>query len=179
MLDRILLPPDFLPLIDDAPRLLVLADYVEEHPSSAGNLSAEQHAYLLKLLRSTAKLWASTPCVGIPRRLVGGGMEVWARYSSQGWSRAETTRVTDRRIWVEFPYRPLHPSGVQRAERAWWDVEPRGDWQEKHWPKPSPRIGYGTGVNAMLAAALTLDQRPKVATVGAEQPSLFTEDLDQ
>ena len=183
MLDRITMPPEFLPLIDDAPRLRVLADYIEENPSAAGSLSAEQHAYLLKLLRATARLWSQTPCVGIPRKLVREGMLVWARFSSQGWTRAEVESVGGRSIHLTFPYRPHAGSGLlKRGRRAWWDLEPRGMqsldecWPPiTRWPKPAPRIGYGTGVNAMLAAALAFDPRPKVAMAGGEQPGLFEE----
>lgn len=142
------LPPRLLPCIDDDMKLLALSDLVEEQGEPA----------LADHLRWVAREWQFNH--GIPRRLVVSGMNVWARFASQGWSRARVDVITERHIWVEFPHRPArgHLSGnypvYPRAPRAWWDLEPRGDWQGRHWGKPKARRGYATGTNAALAAAL-------------------------
>ncbi len=160
-------PFEFLPIDADPVRLLVLADWCEEH----GRNELARH------LRATARLWQRN--AGLPRRLVRRGMSVWARYSSIGWSRAVVSCVTSERIFLAFPYRPrryhasipdpaqpgpgphrheafiLREVHGQSGERAWWDLEPRGDWDgRRFWEKPAPRRGYGAVTNAAIAAAL-------------------------
>ena len=51
----------------------------------------------------------------------------------------------------------------QLGERAWWDLEPRGNRGDPvannvlaRYQKPSPRKGYGATTNARLAKALTM-----------------------
>jgi hypothetical protein len=153
------LPTDLLPCIDDYPRLRVIADYVGER----GDTELERH------LRWVAHEWERYR--GLKRRDVEVGMTVWARYSSSGWSRAVVAKVTPRKIVVEFPHRKVRhwtKHAVQQAERAWWDLEPRGEWQGTRYKRPKPRKGYGTQKNAALAAALCFDQAARVSKAKSE-----------
>lgn len=177
MTDRIHLPAEFLPCIDDPVRLLVMADWINEH----GDLALAQH------LRWTAREWEWGR--GLRRSELTEGLEVWARYSSSGWSRAAIDQITDRHVWVIFPYRKQRgwtARQVQRAARAWWDLEPRCSALQtidamggtrKRWTgkRPDPRKGYGTQKNAELAAALTgLWPKAKIVTAQPElQRGLF------
>lgn len=166
MPERIQLPPDLLPCIDDYQRLRVIADWVGER----GDVELEKH------LRWTAHEWGQYH--GLKRRDVEAGMEVFARFSSSGWSRALVAQVTPRKIVVEFPHRRARAwtaHGIQRAERAWWDLEPRGEWQGTRYKKPKPRKGYGTQKNAALAAALCFDPAAKVAAITPGGFFLFEE----
>jgi hypothetical protein len=90
---KIVLPAQFLPCIDDHLTLRVMADWCEEHndPQTARHL------------RWTANEWEWRR--GMRRADVVEGMDVWARFWNQGWSRAVVTAVTPRTIKVSFPHR--------------------------------------------------------------------------
>ena len=162
MSDRIILPQEWLPLVDDWQRLLILHDYLLER----GDVD------LARQCRWTAFEWRDGR--GLKRKDVEAGALVWARFGRQGWSRAIVDRVTDRHVYVTFPHRRGRvwtEFGIQRATRAWWDLEPRQDWRGDQYRHPKPRKGYGVQRNAELAAALTgpwppLKVEPEIVTGG-------------
>lgn len=163
----------FLPCTEDYQTLRVMSDICEEQ----GELSLAKH------LRWTANEWEWKR--GLLRRECKPNRSVWARYSSQGWSRATIIGVTDTHVAVEFPHRDNWTSNgkYQQAKRAWWDLEPRGEswlWEDrsrrKAIAKPQPRKGYGTGKNAKLAAFLTGNARMmRVAEQDVEDDGDFVE----
>lgn len=180
MPDKIALPAQFLPCIDEPDKLLIMSDWLEDH-------GADQ--YLLRHLRWTAREWSWGR--GLRREECIEGLEVFARYSNTGWSRAVIVKVTLRMIRVEFPHRPRSAaSGNTKAgERAWWDLELRHSAVEilreqgllrrrKYGEgyRPKPRKGYGATNNAALARALLGETVKRVMVKNSLQPSLFGEE---
>lgn len=145
------LPRQFLPCVDDWQKLLIICDYLEE----AGQVDLAKHC------RRTAQLWRDY--VGFKRHDLEVGQHVWARFQSQGWSRAVVLNITYRHVLVSFPHRPYRGHQPPIGRRAWWDLEPRGFWQGTQYEKPKPRPTYGAGKNAELAAALTWSAISQVA----------------
>ena len=160
------IPAVFLPCVDDWAKLRVIADLLEEQ----GNPD------LAKQCRWTANEWQANR--GLRRKDVQEGMEVWARYSNQGWTAGYVARVTPQRIVLDFPRRRWGHNGT----RAWWDLEPRNRWNGHQWEKPKPRKGYGTGKNTALASMLcgkrfTMSDKPLGDTGEQDmQPGLFEEE---
>lgn len=137
----IYVPVEWTPLVDDAARLMMLADWFDERACD----------YMAKLCRWTANEW--TWARGLKRADCLVGLEVWARYGSQGWSRGVIDSVGPKQVIVRFPYRH---NGMSRGARAWWDLVPRLHRlsRGRAVPKPKPRRGYTLGTNASFAGCL-------------------------
>lgn len=138
-----MIPAELLPCIDDWDKLRVIADWLDDHGE----------ADLAQCCRWTANEWSGNR--GLRRFMVQNGMAVWARYACTGWSAAHVVKLTPQIIEVEFLARRGTPTGnYQRGYRAWWDLEPRGWWNDNQWAKPKKRNGYGVTQNAELARML-------------------------
>jgi hypothetical protein len=161
---RLILPPEFLPCIDDAPKLRAMADYIVDttHGWQDCPLNDDEREFLGRLLNWTADEWDSPLTLRRCDVVVGqryrlrwkSGGEVWAE--DQGYRHVGVVEVDEKygqvqtiRTGGRWPY-----MAQARKPFAWWDLT----LYRKGEKKPKPRRGFATETNADLAYELCKSQ---------------------